>query len=355
MILVALIWYLLPQCLGSSGLPDPKNVNQLTKYILSNNQQQSTGVGPVPQIVMPPEASSPSSSTEAPTNVNLITDSEKGYIKYYAHVAAAAYYPNCVMTWSCGPNCKATPDIIPKLGFTSSYYQTFSFVATRECEKEIIISFRGTETSANWYEDAHIELVKWPGSSSSEDSADVLVHNGFLYDYLSFSASIMNEVQKLFEEKEYKQVRCTGHSLGAAMATICALDMVEKLPPNIKVYLNSYESPRVGNANWARLLENKIPIDQRIRLTNKHDVIPHLPPQAFGYEHIAGEIFIPPFFTTANCTAIKCDPLMGEDPNCSAGYMGDSVEDHSELVWGVIFGYSIDQDNISCKNNVTNT
>jgi predicted lipase len=45
-------------------------------------------------------------------------------------------------------------------------------------------------------------------------------------------------------------VFCTGHSLGGALATLCALEMRQRL--GLRVELYTFGSPRVGSPQFAR-------------------------------------------------------------------------------------------------------
>jgi triacylglycerol lipase len=67
----------------------------------------------------------------------------------------------------------------------------------------------------------------------------------------------------------------TGHSLGAALATLAAT----RLAPRA-VY--TFGSPRVGNAEFAKTLKD-VPI---FRVVDDTDEVTHLPPPVFGFSHV---------------------------------------------------------------------
>jgi predicted lipase len=80
----------------------------------------------------------------------------------------------------------------------------------------------------------------------------------------------------------------TGHSLGAALATLAALDLKANFP-QLNIILYNFGSPRVGNTDFASYYQSKIGTSWRI--TNNRDIVPHYPPQLLTYHHIATEVW----------------------------------------------------------------
>jgi triacylglycerol lipase len=78
-----------------------------------------------------------------------------------------------------------------------------------------------------------------------------------------------------------------GHSLGAAMATICAgrcfLAHIRSMPHR----LVTYGSPRVGNKTYI----NYCDIDHT-RWVNNNDIVTRVPPPWFGYRHSGQEMYL---------------------------------------------------------------
>lgn len=54
-----------------------------------------------------------------------------------------------------------------------------------------------------------------------------------------------------------------GHSMGAAMATLCALDLRFRLAPTADVRVYTFGSPRVGNAVFATFFGSVIQVRQQ--------------------------------------------------------------------------------------------
>ena len=78
-----------------------------------------------------------------------------------------------------------------------------------------------------------------------------------------------------------------GHSLGGAMATICAgrclLSHIDSNPQR----LFSFGSPRVGNPRYIQYTN----LDH-LRYVNNNDIVTRVPPVWFGYRHCGSEIYL---------------------------------------------------------------
>jgi hypothetical protein len=91
------------------------------------------------------------------------------------------------------------------------------------------------------------------------------------------------------------RVLLTGHSLGGALATLCAADLAELFPPSppsslssaaedvVRVRCVTYGSPRAGDAHFAARFAQLQP--RALRLVNGRDVVPSVPPRLLGYAH----------------------------------------------------------------------
>lgn len=132
------------------------------------------------------------------------------------------------------------------------------------------VVFRGTQPdrATDILCDADAVPVSWPGGGR--------VHRGFL----RAANALFPAVDAWLGERGGADLMVTGHSLGAAMATLLAA----RVPRAALVTLGS---PRVGNRDFARLLAGR----DVWRYVDCCDRVADLPP-AVGYKHLDGERYI---------------------------------------------------------------
>lgn len=121
---------------------------------------------------------------------------------------------------------------------------------------------------------------------------------------------------------EVSKISFTGHSLGAALATLASLDVIESnlFAPD-EVLVIHFGGPRVGNAAFSNYY-NRI-VKHSIRTTHGADTVVHLPPRLFGYEHNLREVW------ESKTRQYKvCSESNGEDPSCANSQLPLGVGDH---------------------------
>jgi len=141
-----------------------------------------------------------------------------------------------------------------------------SFLAVRDNPqgKTAIVAFRGTDIKdpTNICFDAHFEFKEWkPGGK---------VHQGFADGLAEVLSGLGPEIEALGDCK----LLYTGHSLGAALATL----MASWRPP---AALYTFGSPRVGDQAFADTLK---PVDNH-RFQDCCDLVTRIPLEAMGYVH----------------------------------------------------------------------
>lgn len=175
--------------------------------------------------------------------------------------------------------------------------------------RDIVVAWRGTQTAQEWIEDARDILVParlsitplkhkriGAGLSSTAPFNDngVRVEEGFFSCYtshgdnsISARDTVISEILRLVDEykEESLSVTLTGHSLGAALATLSSYDVKKNLNANlpgqpIPVTVFAFASPRVGNRAFAlRMAEVGVKV---LRLVNKNDIVPKVPGLVFN-------------------------------------------------------------------------
>jgi hypothetical protein len=125
-----------------------------------------------------------------------------------------------------------------------------------------VLVFRGTELDPrDWATDLSVWPVAWPEGG--------LVHDGFAHALNAIWAQVTTALTESAGRLIY-----TGHSLGAALATLAA----SRHAPGA---IYTFGSPRVGNDAFVR----SIAALEHHRFVNCCDVVCRVPPETFEYHH----------------------------------------------------------------------
>jgi triacylglycerol lipase len=106
---------------------------------------------------------------------------------------------------------------------------------------------------------------------------------GFTQVYDSIHQPIVDTVNELSESGEFKTFFVTGHSLGAALATLAIPELIENTAFSQPIMYN-FASPRVGDEMFKNLYNNLI--ETSLRVFNTRDEVPMLPPRFLEYIHV---------------------------------------------------------------------
>ena len=159
------------------------------------------------------------------------------------------------------------------------------FIAVDETNRLIVLSFRGSRSRANWKHD-------WNMLRTDTDLCPKCrAHKGFWSAWAEIRDTIKSQVLPVLEAYPDFRFAITGHSLGAAIATLAAGDfrkMNEDLGRRTEVF--TFGSPRLGNAALVDFLTQQSVLSYRI--TNRKDIVPRLPPRLLGYRHTSPEYYI---------------------------------------------------------------
>jgi hypothetical protein len=127
-----------------------------------------------------------------------------------------------------------------------------------------------------YYEKKQHRSVKVPlllqnQTAEVQNYNNIRVHSGFYSIYKRFRDSLLASLQNA------STVFIGGHSMGGALASIAAMDIVLNVPSVTRMIIYTFGAPRAGNIDFATTLQ-KAPVTlQYFQLQNTCDIIPAMP------------------------------------------------------------------------------
>lgn len=160
---------------------------------------------------------------------------------------------------------------------------------------------------------------------ASMDMWGPMIHTGFYHIWEDIqNLGMRDSILDMLTTYPNADILVTGHSLGGALASVCALGLKQNALYTQhainRVDFITFGSPRSFNENLAKYFDGVI--DSNWRIENEHDIVPTLPYETMGYYHTSTEIW---YTSTDPLTYKQCDGS-GEDWGCY--YVGYSVDDH---------------------------
>ena len=177
------------------------------------------------------------------------------------------------------------PQHLPILASMLKLSPVFGFVAKRP--GAVFVSIRGTETPGEWLCD--FEAVP----TTSELDGGGTVHEGFQKVYEVIRENAFAGLTQAMQPGD--QLFVTGHSLGAALATLFAYDAAAQIP-NVQVC--TFAGPRTGLGNFVASFNQRVP--NSLRIVNRWDIVPNVPvpaPPLCLYKHVDSLVPIDGGFT----------------------------------------------------------
>ncbi|CAI9270489.1 unnamed protein product [Lactuca saligna] len=247
----------------------------------------------------------------------------RNYIIHYGEMAQATYDAfNSVKLSKYAGSCRyARTNLLSKslsreAWCKESNWMGFVAVATDEGKvvlgrRDILIAWRGTIQTMEWVNDLDFTLVSAPiifGENNDDDNPKI--HQGWYsvyttddprspYNKTNARDQVLAEVKRLVEQYKNEDISLTitGHSLGSAIATLNAIDIVlngfnkPKDMPNKACPVTTFvfASPRVGDSNFKKVFSSQKDL-HALRIRNASDVVPNYP--LIGYSDVGVEMEI---------------------------------------------------------------
>ncbi|KAG0498965.1 hypothetical protein HPP92_003656 [Vanilla planifolia] len=178
--------------------------------------------------------------------------------------------------------------------------------------RDVLVACRGTVRALEWVNNLEFGMVSGESivaNSVADGVVEPQVHGGWMSLYTSTNPKsplnkssardqVLTEVRRLIQlhKDEEVTITVTGHSLGAALATLISADIVSHgfnvLGPRRTAPVTAFvfASPRVGDAAFAQSFAALAPDLRLLRVTNAQDVVPLYPP--IGFADVGAELVV---------------------------------------------------------------
>ncbi|KAF8209142.1 alpha/beta-hydrolase [Mycena galopus ATCC 62051] len=265
-----------------------------------------------------------SEATGTPTPVSLANVNET--LLRPAQFARAAYCSSAsLQSWDCGVPCDALGGVSFLQDGGNQGTIPLYFIAHDTADQSLVVAHEGTDPDniLSLLNDAEFALTDVNTTLiPAAAGKGIQVHSGFQSTFERTADGLLAGVQLQLSATGVKKVVVTGHSLGAALATMTGAMIKGAVDPSVDVVVTTFGLPRGGNEAWANFLDSNVGVTY---MTNQNDPVPTVPPLLFGYTHSSGEVHI----ADSSLTNIVSCP--GHDnEHCSTGnsLLDASVANH---------------------------
>ncbi|KAI0732059.1 Alpha/Beta hydrolase protein [Fomitopsis betulina] len=226
-----------------------------------------------------------------PSSVTTLSSSDVSSFEPYEQFARATYCSG-VADWSCGDACSAISDFeVTASGGDGDAVQVY-YVGYWSTQNAVIVAHEGTDPTQLLSDLTDIDIITknlnstyFPGVSDS-----VWVHGGFADEQAKTASIVLDATNSIISSKGADTVICIGHSLGGALAELDTVFLTLNLPSDITVIGRTFGTPRVGNPDWADLVDSQV--TDFTRMNNVDDPIPIVPGRFLGFQHPETELHI---------------------------------------------------------------
>jgi pimeloyl-ACP methyl ester carboxylesterase len=212
------------------------------------------------------EGEDPTPTTQpaaAPESLRLTWDSEAHpnwpMVEILALMSQAAYLPPV----KAEPNFRALgfSRIEPVFkGLISGYVVSFEDVT--------VVTFRGTDDKLDWF--VNLDEAATPTAHGE-------AHQGFYSGY----QSIKDQITAVLAQTRPKHLWITGHSLGGALALVCAYDLLEVGKLELDGVI-TFGQPMVASKQLAAYLDRLL-FGRYAHFVNEADIVPRVPPPPYAH------------------------------------------------------------------------
>jgi predicted lipase len=180
-----------------------------------------------------------------------------------------------------------------------THTQAFLF----ETDEDVVVSFRGTipTNMKDILKDVDVRRRKMSigneGSGYSHQGFTKAVDSVFSKPFENrqgdIQNSIMDDLRSILERHPNKKIWFTGHSLGAALATVASAKFNDQIDdPKEKIGgIYAFASPRAFSPRLANAFDTALK-DRTYRIVNKNDIVTKMPDKIADWQHVGNEVYI---------------------------------------------------------------
>ncbi|XP_073232488.1 lipase ZK262.3-like [Porites lutea] len=217
------------------------------------------------------------------------------------------------------------------------------YVAVSHSLRVLLVAFRGTESTSQLINEL-LETILTP----PQDFLDGKVQAYFKTAFEDLWQCMEAKVKALVSKNPSYQIWVTGHSLGAALASLASASLAYyNIAPRQNIILYTFGSPRVGDYKYA--LQHDQLVNNSWRVVIDNDIVPHLPPLfwlpliKYGPYHHGVEVFYSKKTLNVHSAHRECHGTPhDEDKSCSRSKspfknLPDSIKQHGTY-FNITFG-----------------
>ncbi|MDP1974481.1 MAG: lipase family protein, partial [Alphaproteobacteria bacterium] len=170
------------------------------------------------------------------------------------------------------------------------------FILYNKNINDMVVVVPGTKSLRDWFKNVQVWGKK--GNASTGAGVGLNIHKGFAVAYeqsigsikAAFNTFLEKNMDNIKSAKNPFTCHVTGHSLGAAIATILAYDFKTNLLPAKKIgadiKLVTVASPRLFDAKSGKKVEEKLGRGNMLRIFNVWDAVPTIVPEVYNSKHV---------------------------------------------------------------------
>jgi hypothetical protein len=169
---------------------------------------------------------------------------------------------------------------------------------------DITVALRGTKNAAEIARDVVFFFNDFPyAKAGSTERGFTALYGTLRIGKGETDMRAVDRLRVLLADPLITSLRITGHSLGAAVATMLALDLAVNAASAPPALVYTFASPRVGDKVFAGVYDAMV--HNTYRICNLPDWIPNEPPSWYGYAHVDAEVPINSGTSVANSIACR--------------------------------------------------